>query len=102
MNQDIVETRTFGFIAEEIVTNVKLDWSSLYALDDDSRMELRDEVVSYFIKQKPSDLTAVCPNLCEYMLANQRLQDWHSIAIAVDNLNGMYHPLRLTKMVIAR
>lgn len=71
----------------------------LYAQDEDSRRELRDKVVSHFTSIPAAELQVTCPQLCEYMLANQRLQDWQSIALAVDNQNGMYHPLRLTKVV---
>lgn len=99
MNPDVVQTRTFVAIAEEITSHVLLDWSMLYAQDEDSRLELRNKVVAFIIATKPEELQISCPHLCEYMLANQRLQDWHTMAIAVDNQNGMYHPLRLTKVV---
>ena len=100
INSDIVQTRTFAAIAKEITSHVEIEWSALYGSDTASHTELRDIVVDYFIAQKPGELQTKCPNLCEYMLATQHQgHDWHSIALAVDNLNGMYHPLRLTKMV---
>lgn len=99
VNPDVVHARKFIAIADELIGFVDLDWSTLHAQDDDTIRELRDVVIKEFVGMPPALLKNTCPVFVEYMLENQRIQDWQSIAIAIDNANGMYHPLRLTKVM---
>lgn len=100
VNPDVVHARKFIKLAEELLKWTEIDWSKLYAQDSDSITELRDLIVAQFIKSKATDLLDVCPLMVDHLLKNKGSEDWQALAIAVDNQNGMYHPLRLTKMVM--
>ena len=100
VNPDVVHSRKFIAIAKELPEWTEIDWSKLYAQDQDSIAELRDAIVDQFVASKPNDLLDICPLMCDHLLKNKGNEDWHALAVAVDNQNGMYHPLRLTKMVM--
>jgi hypothetical protein len=101
-NPDIVQTRTLFRIAKEIRETLALDWSRLYAQEEDSIIELRDKTIDHVATGVTQELMDTCPNLVAYLLKfpNPYNGEWGSIAVAIDNLNGMYHPLRLTKVVL--
>lgn len=100
INPDVIETRRFNAIAKEFASWVELDWSVVYTWDEDAVNDMRNKVISKFT-QLPSDLVqSTCPLFAEYMLKNETRQDWFSIALAVDNTNGWYSPLGLTKIVM--
>lgn len=101
-NPDIVQTRTLVRVAKEMRDSMSLDWSRLYAQEEESIRELRDSAIEFIANGNTKELLDTCPNLVGYLLKfpNPYNGDWGSIAIAVDNLNGMYHPLRLTKLVL--
>lgn len=100
VNPDIVHSRKFSALAKELYDWMEIDWSKLYAQDHDSIDELRELVIDEFVKNKASDLMDMCPLMVDHLLKNRGKEDWPTLAIAVDNQNGMYHPLRLTKMVM--
>lgn len=100
INPDIVESRKLSVIAKEVILLADLDWSLLYAEDNESMSEFIDGVNQSFATTDAKKLMEICPQFVEYMLAEQGRVDWGSIALAVDNLNGMYHPLKLTKLVM--
>lgn len=100
VNPDIVHSRKFNALAKELTDWIEIDWSKLYAQDKDSVEELRDLIIDQFVASSPNELLDICPLLCDLLLKNKGNEDWPSIAIAVDNQNGMYHPLRLTKLVM--
>lgn len=100
VNPDIVHSRKFIALAKELCDWMEIDWSKLYAQDKDSVTELRDLIVDEFVKNSAKELMGLCPLLVDHLLENKGKEDWAALAIAVDNQNGMYHPLRLTKMVM--
>lgn len=100
VNPDIVHAREFQALAKELLLWTEIDWSKLYAQDRDSINELRDLIIDEFVNQKAKDLMEVCPLMVDHLLKNKGKEDWPSLALAVDNQNGMYHPLRLTKVVM--
>lgn len=100
VNPDIVQSRYFIELAKELGNWMEIDWSKLYAQDRDSITELRDLVIDEFVKNKANELMDMCPLMVDHLLKNKGNEDWLALAIAVDNQNGMYHPLRLTKMVM--
>ena len=100
VNPDIVHSRKFFKLAKELGNWLKIDWSKLYAQDQSSIDELRKLIVEEFLTRKSTNLMKVCPNMVDYLLEYVGKEDWTAIALAVDNQNGMYHPLRLTKIVM--
>ena len=100
INPDVVHSRKFKALAKELTTWTEIDWSKLYAQDQDSINELREHIIDEFVKNKASELMDMCPLMVDHLLKNKGKEDWQALAIAVDNQNGMYHPLRLTKMVL--
>lgn len=100
VNPDVVETREFIELARELIKSMKIDWSKLYAHDTDTVVELRDIVLAHFIDSTHTELLKTCPLMCDYILQYEGKENWPMVAMAVDNLNGMYHPLRLTKVVM--
>lgn len=100
INPDIVHSRKFIALAKELLNWTEIDWSKLYAQDRDSVLELRDLIVDHVIGNTAKDLMGMCPLMVDHLLINKGKEDWASLAVAVDNQNGMYHPLRLTKMMI--
>lgn len=100
INPDIVHSRIFIALAKELPNWMEIDWSKLYAQDQDSISELRELIIAEVVKNKASDLMDMCPLMVDHLLSNKGKEDWPALAVALDNQNGMYHPLRLTKMVL--
>lgn len=100
VNPDIVHSRKFSALAKELYDWMEIDWSKLYAQDRDSIDELRDLIVQQVIDHNAKELMDICPLMVDHLLYNKGKEDWPALALAVDNQNGMYHPLRLTKMVM--
>lgn len=100
VNPDVVHAQQFKALAKELLQWTEIDWSKLYAQDRDSINELRDIIIDEFVGQTAKELMDLCPLMVDHLLKNKGNEDWPSLALAVDNQNGMYHPLRLTKMVM--
>ena len=104
VNPEIHETNKLRLVADEIRTWLNLDWSYIYGNDIQSIVEFRDTVTDAFVNAHWRDIHKQCPLFVDYLVesckSDVRATDWTSLAIALDNLNGMYYPLRLTRIVM--
>ena len=104
VNVDIIRTMRSLALAKELPNWVSgLDWSELYASSEDNQDRLRRLVLDTFAYTPVEVLRQKCPLFIahlEELEFNQHKVDWQSLAIAVDNMGGMYHPLQLTKVVL--
>lgn len=104
INPDIVHARKFNVIAKEIQHQIKLDWSSLHATSPSSILEMRNNIINVVGYITAEEAAKNYPRFIDYMIKECECDvykvDWEAIALAVDNQNGMYHPLRLTKIVL--
>lgn len=105
VNPDVHDSRKIINIAGELITGglVDLDWSVLYGESTESVTAFRDVVAGTLAYIPTMLLRESAPLLVDYLLedcwGNVHNADWMSIAMAVDNVNGMYHPIRITKLV---
>lgn len=103
VNPDILQTRKSLALAKELPNWVVLDWSELYASNEDTQSDLRRLVLDSFAVTPVEILRKKCPLFIahlEELEFNQHKIDWHGLAVAVDNMGGMYHPLQVTKVVL--
>ena len=104
VNPDIHDTNKITAVAKEINGWLDLDWSMLYGSSPETVQSFRGLIIADFNMMPPHLVKIAAPLFADYMISDCEMDvnkvDWVSIAIAVDNLNGMYHPLRLTKIVL--
>lgn len=104
VNPDIHDTNKIVAIAKEINGWLDLDWSMLHGSSPETVQLFRALLIADFNMMPPTLVKISLPLFTDYMITDCEMDvnkvDWVSIAIAVDNLNGMYHPLRLTKIVL--
>lgn len=106
VNPDIHETNKLIVVAKELMNCewLGLEWSLLYGATISSVTKFQQLVSSEFSCMPVALLRETCPKFVDYMIEDCSMDvhqvDWMSLATAIDNSNGMYHPLRLTKIVM--
>ena len=104
VNPDIIQTKQSLALAKELPEWVEgLDWSELYASNEDAQDRLRRLVLNAFADTPVEVLKKKCPLFIAHLDElgfNQHKIDWHGLAVSVDNMGGMYHPLQVTKVVL--
>lgn len=103
-NPEIHESRKIIAMVRELNQWIGFEWSQLYGSSPETVRIFRDHIIDHFTGIPTAVVSKSCPLFVNYMTEDCNMDvhqvDWVSMAIALDNLNGMYHPLRLTKIVL--
>lgn len=103
-NPEIHESRKIIAMVGQLNQWIEFEWSMLHGSSPETVQLFKEEVIREFAGVPIAVINKSCPLFVNYMVEDCKMDvhqvDWVSMAIALDNLNGMYHPLRLTKIVL--